>query len=196
MPASTMQHLSIRTMLSGLFHLPLRPTPAAAAAASHSSARPFSLSPAILAKKKGRPTVDRRITLIRHHLYHPTKLTPRPLRFSRNRALRHWTIRRAWSVFSSKRRQEHQLELERQYNAMRAACEELRTGLGDGGRLFRRAMMKTGVWSIPERGEGHGVPIEYSRGLSQWVGGKAVGGAASGDAEAAARQAQQCPKRR
>ncbi|RMD40516.1 hypothetical protein DV735_g4606, partial [Chaetothyriales sp. CBS 134920] len=132
-------------------------------------------------------TLSLALALIRHHLYHPTKLTPRPLRFSRNRALRHWTIRRAWSLFTSKRRQEQQLELERQYNAMRAACEELRTGVGDGGRLFRRAMMKTGVWSIPERGEGHGVPIEYSRGLAEWVGGKAVGGASGGDPEAAGK---------
>ncbi len=52
---------------------------------------------------------------------------------------------------------------------MAAACEGLRVGVGDGGRLFRRAMMKNGVWSIPERGGG--VPLEYARGLSEWVGG-------------------------
>lgn len=53
---------------------------------------------------------------------------------------------------------------------MAAANEELRTGVGDGGRLFRKAMMKTGTWSIPERGEGCGVPIEYARGMVEWVG--------------------------
>lgn len=51
---------------------------------------------------------------------------------------------------------------------MAEANEELRTGVGDGGRLFRRGMMKTGTWSIPERGGG--VPIEYARPLTEWVG--------------------------
>jgi large subunit ribosomal protein L40 len=60
---------------------------------------------------------------------------------------------------------------------MRAACEELRVGIGDGGRLFRKAMMKTGLW-------GHGaVPIEYSvkDGMVDWIGGEAArGGRAKG----------------
>ncbi len=38
---------------------------------------------------------------------------------------------------------------------MRSACEELRIGVGDGGRLFRVAMGKKGVW--------RGVPVEYAR---------------------------------
>ena len=38
---------------------------------------------------------------------------------------------------------------------MRDACEELRTGVGDGGRLFRVAMEKKGIW--------RGVPVEYAR---------------------------------
>ena len=59
---------------------------------------------------------------------------------------------------------------------MHAACEELRVGVGDGGRLFRKAMMKTGTWSIPERGGG--VPIEYARGLVEWVG--STGGVGAG----------------
>jgi hypothetical protein len=63
----------------------------------------------------------------------------------------------------------------RQYQAMSAANEELRTGVGDGGRLFRRAMMKNGTWSIPERGGG--VPIEYARGMVDYVG--SVGGLGS-----------------
>ena len=51
---------------------------------------------------------------------------------------------------------------------MVAANEELRLGAGDGGKLFRRGMMKTGTWSIPERGGG--VPIEYARPMVDWVG--------------------------
>jgi large subunit ribosomal protein L40 len=39
---------------------------------------------------------------------------------------------------------------------MRAACEELRIGIGDGGRLFRKSMIKTGVFT-------KGPPIEYGR---------------------------------
>jgi len=64
----------------------------------------------------------------------------------------------------------------RQFQAMHAANEELRTGVGDGGKLFRRAMMKTGTWSIPERGGG--VPIEYARPLAEWVG--STGGLGAG----------------
>jgi hypothetical protein len=38
--------------------------------------------------------------------------------------------------------------------------------------LFRKAMMKTGVW-------GHGgIPIEYSRGMMDWVGSVGVGSGA------------------
>ena len=64
---------------------------------------------------------------------------------------------------------------------MNAANEELRLGAGDGGKLFRRAQMKTGVWSIPERGGG--VPIEYARGMSEWMGstgGLGAGGSGAG----------------
>ncbi|PNS17148.1 hypothetical protein CAC42_7202 [Sphaceloma murrayae] len=107
--------------------------------------------------------------LIRYFLQHP--LTPRPLRFSRNRYLRHWTIHRAWQVFRAKTRQLRELELERQYNSMREACEALRLMDGKGmrveegsveassakdvGRLYRIAMLKNDVWG--------GVPIEYAR---------------------------------
>jgi large subunit ribosomal protein L40 len=70
------------------------------------------------------------------------------------------------------------MELERQYHAMAAACEELRIGAGDGGRLFRKSMMKTGTWSTPERGGG--VPIDYARGMMEWVGGPGVGAGESG----------------
>ncbi|EOD43849.1 ring finger domain protein [Neofusicoccum parvum] len=100
---------------------------------------------------------------IRYHLMHPQ--VPRPLRFSRLRALRHWTIHRAWMLFKRKQRREQELELERQYNAMRAACETLRLMDERGmpgpetaknvGRLFRTSMIKEGTWD--------GVPIEYAR---------------------------------
>ena len=117
---------------------------------------------------------DKSIALIRYHLQHP--LTPRPLRFSRQRALRHWTIHRAWRLYQTKLRLSRELELEKQYNSMASACEALRLidnhGLtaedrmrlggesgGEGrdvGKLYRIAMLKeNGVWD--------GVPIEYAR---------------------------------
>lgn len=124
------------------------------------------------------------LALIRFFLHHPTTLTPRPLRFSRNRFLRHWTITRAWNLYRHKVKALRQLELERQYNAMRDANEELRVGAGDGGRLFRKAQMKTGIWGIggPNGNASRkgGVPIEYARGLVEWVG--STGGLGVGSA--------------
>lgn len=92
----------------------------------------------------------------------------------RTRYLRHWTIHRAWQLHQRRLRQSHELELERQYNSMREACEALRLidnhgltaedriKLGEPpeegkemGRLYRIAMLKRGVWD--------GVPIEYAR---------------------------------
>lgn len=64
---------------------------------------------------------------------------------------------------------------------MAAANEELRVGAGDGGRLFRKAQMKTGTWSIPERGGG--IPIEYARGMTEWVGSVGVVGGVGGKAK-------------
>lgn len=48
---------------------------------------------------------------------------------------------------------------------MRAACEELRVGAGDGGRLYRQAMTKKGVFGglKAEKGQEGGVPLEYAR---------------------------------
>lgn len=90
------------------------------------------------------------------------------------RALRHWTIHRAWQLYQSKLRQKRHNELLRQYNSMARACEELRLidnfGLtteerlkmgeppNEGkemGRLYRIAMLKKGMWDGP--------PIEYAR---------------------------------
>ncbi|KAH9810128.1 Mitochondrial ribosomal protein L28 [Teratosphaeria destructans] len=136
----------------------------------------FSTTAPMMKRNKGGQKTDMRITVIRYHLRHG--LTPRPLRFSRNRALRHWTIHRAWLLHQRKLAEQKQLELERQYNSMAAACEALRLidrdgltaedrmrlGAGgnkdggegkDMGRLYRIAMLKEGVWD--------GIPIEYAR---------------------------------
>ncbi|PSS20290.1 hypothetical protein M430DRAFT_49982 [Amorphotheca resinae ATCC 22711] len=125
-----------------------------------SQSKPFSTSPQLLARpSKKQPGKDPRITLIRYHLQHPK--TPRPLRLSRMRALRHWTIHRAWMLSRRKRLEKEEAELYRMYQSMHAACEELRTmdppGSKDAGRLYRIAMEKKGIY-------GHGgVPIEYAR---------------------------------
>ncbi|KAF2717082.1 hypothetical protein K431DRAFT_349869 [Polychaeton citri CBS 116435] len=143
-------------------------------------ANSFSTSQPQLARKRQGPKKDPKITQIRYHLQHP--LTPRPLRFSRNRALRHWTIHRAWQLYQYNLRRDRELELERQYNSMRYACEQLRLIDNNGltfeererlgvsheeasasggtkgkeeGRLYRIAMQKKGIWE--------GVPIEYAR---------------------------------
>ncbi|ORY14829.1 hypothetical protein BCR34DRAFT_479060 [Clohesyomyces aquaticus] len=153
---------------------------------------PFSTTAPLQKRQKGgKSGTDPRITQIRYHLFHP--LTPRPLRFSRLRFLRHWTIHRAWLLYLRKTRRAQELELERQYNSMRAACEALRlldesgnsvsaveaggqggeTGrLGqrgkEVGRLYRLAMMKrfgNKRGGVEGQGEGGqwGVPIEYAR---------------------------------
>ncbi|KAH8732429.1 hypothetical protein GQ44DRAFT_821705 [Phaeosphaeriaceae sp. PMI808] len=139
---------------------------------------PFSSTVRLQKRSKKGPGQDPRITSIRYHLYHP--LTPRPLHFSRTRALRHWTIHRAWLLFLRKRRWDEERELERQYESMRAACEHLRLldnngnrvdaheAGGEGpdpgtlgphgrevGRLYRSAMIKRGVWGS--------VPVEYGK---------------------------------
>ncbi|KAJ5577217.1 Ribosomal protein L28/L40 mitochondrial [Penicillium sp. DV-2018c] len=128
-----------------------QPGPVTAALQSTSS---FSTTSAMAARKRTGPTVDKRITLIRYFLHHP--LTPRPLRFSRNRYLRHWTIHRAWQLFKAQQRRKHELEMMRQWQSMHDACEELRTGAGDGGKLFRVSMNKKGVFTDL-------FPIEYAR---------------------------------
>ncbi|KAI4116722.1 MAG: hypothetical protein LQ345_002902 [Seirophora villosa] len=125
----------------------------------------FSTSVPVLARQTKGPKTDRRITMIRYHLHHPK--TPRPLRFSRLRALRHWTIHRAAQLHLHAQRRRQELELERQYNAMRAACEELRVGLDDGGRLYRQATTRKGLFGgVKMEGEivgNGGVPIEYAK---------------------------------
>ncbi|MCJ1435061.1 hypothetical protein MMC27_004431 [Xylographa pallens] len=153
----------------------------------------FSSTARTLARGKNQPKIDQRIStyspmattnqtkhpqacrtqnpanihlltaLIRYFLQHP--ITPRPLRLSRLRSLRHWTIHRAWQLYQFKLRAAENLELERQYFSMRNACEELRVGCGDGGRLYRQAMVKKGTYGglKAEKGREGGVPIEYTR---------------------------------
>ncbi len=61
------------------------------------------------------------------------------------------------------------MALERQYNAMRAAMEELRVGVPDGGKLYRRAMQRQGLFGGLKVGlqpgivANGGVPLEYAR---------------------------------
>lgn len=110
-------------------------------------------------KGKGRGNApDRRIKNIKVSM---PRAVPSPLRFARNRALRHWTIHRAWLLFQRKERERQAHELERMYRSMHNACEELRNTSGPGtreeGYLFRMAMLKHGMY-------GHNaVPIEYAR---------------------------------
>ncbi|MCJ1473783.1 hypothetical protein MMC13_002434 [Lambiella insularis] len=169
-----MQHSSLSSALAYAFQLPSRSNPfhqitrTLPLTRQHSSpwqqTSPFSTtSPAPARSNKNQPKPDRRVTLIRYFLQHP--LTPRPLRLSRLRALRHWTIHRAWQLYQAQMRAAENLELERQYFSMRAACEELRLGCGDGGRLYRQAMVKKGVYGglKADKGREGGVPIEYAR---------------------------------
>ncbi|KAI1410881.1 hypothetical protein F5Y13DRAFT_167029 [Hypoxylon sp. FL1857] len=89
------------------------------------------------------------------------RAVPAPLRFGRNRALRHWTIHRAWLLYQRKEREREQHELERMYRSMHDACEELRKtsgpGLRDEGYLYRVAMEKKRAYGH------HSIPIEYAR---------------------------------
>lgn len=48
------------------------------------------------------------------------------------RALRHWTIHRAWNLFRAKQRDANEKSLQRQYLSMKEACEALRL-LGEDG---------------------------------------------------------------
>ncbi len=90
----------------------------------------------------------------------PPRLPP-PLRFARNRYLRHWTIHRAWLLFRRREREAREATLMRQHQSMHAACEELRLtegpGTRDQGYLYRVAMEKKGVYGLK------GIPIEYAR---------------------------------
>lgn len=53
------------------------------------------------------------------------KKQPRRLKLSLEDLLRHNATTRAWALFQKNKRQEHQLQLEQQYNKIVEACEEL-----------------------------------------------------------------------
>jgi len=119
--------------------------------------RPRSIPPGNVPKQQARgmarkargkeaPQGDTRVRMIRYFLHHPAKHTPRPLKFGTMRMLRHWTIHRAWQLFQRSERMARERELERQYNKIRDACEELaRTD----GRLYRVAVAKKEVGTFP-----------------------------------------------
>jgi large subunit ribosomal protein L40 len=86
---------------------------------------------------------------------------PPPLRMARNRHLRHWTIHRAWNLFTWNQRRRRETVLMQQHNSMSKACEALRLTAGPDtrpeGYLYRVAMEKKGIYGLG------GVPIEYAR---------------------------------
>lgn len=85
------------------------------------SHRPFSTSVSLAAvvqgnkkkaggkKKKGK--VEEPDPRIRNLKISMPRKTPAPLRFARNRALRHWTIHRAWLLWQRKERERQEKEL-------------------------------------------------------------------------------------
>ncbi|RKF73082.1 hypothetical protein GcM1_245016 [Golovinomyces cichoracearum] len=112
--------------------------------------------------KNNQQKIDPRVTLIRYHMQHP--IMPRPLRLGRSRALRHWTIARAWDVWEKRKKRQVDLELQRQYQSIQMAMEALRNfddGSAvdgkEGSRLYRIALEKKGVYSTGS------IPIEYAR---------------------------------
>ncbi|KAK6586098.1 hypothetical protein PZA11_001155 [Diplocarpon coronariae] len=155
---------SVRNLSLSLSALPKPASFTSTCRIPHISTRPgqtraFSSTPARLKKDDKKSKIDPRITLIRYHMQHPQ--TPRPLRLSRMRSLRHWTIHRAWMLVRRKKAEAEEKELGRMYQSIHSACEELRKigvpGTKDVGRLYRIAMEKKGIFK-----QG-GVPIEYAR---------------------------------
>jgi large subunit ribosomal protein L40 len=61
-------------------------------------------------KGKGADGPDPRIINLKSSM---SRAVPAPLRFARNRALRHWTIHRAWMLYQRKERERQAHELER-----------------------------------------------------------------------------------
>ncbi|KAK3398461.1 hypothetical protein B0T20DRAFT_461166 [Sordaria brevicollis] len=121
----------------------------------------FTRGPATGKKNKGPKQMDPRIiNILRHFAVLSPKRIPPPLRFGRNRYLRHWTIHRAWLLFRRQQREQRERILMQQYQSMSNACEELRNTEGPGtretGYLYRIAMQKHGVYGFKS------IPIEYA----------------------------------
>lgn len=125
---------------------------------THESASPPSPRASASVRKQLTNGDDPPPGMIRYFLFHPAEHTPRPLKFGTMRALRHWTIHRAWQLFRAQQRAARSRELERQYNSIRAACEALKlvaddggepSAEEDGGRLYRVALGKKDVGTFP-----------------------------------------------
>lgn len=97
-----------------------------------------------MSKKKNTNKSHFSVEMIDYTLAHT--LTNRPLKFSYMRNLRHWTIMQAWQRFKHNQKKERELELERQYNKIHEACEELKKV---DERLFRVATDRKGVGYFP-----------------------------------------------
>ncbi|KAK6538773.1 hypothetical protein TWF694_010342 [Orbilia ellipsospora] len=114
----------------------------------HNALQSLSISPTQVRtyarKKKNKKEGDPKIDLINYTLAHP--IGGRPFKFSYMRNLRHWTIKQAWLLFKHKQKRERELELERQYNKIHDACEELKRC---DERLYRIAIDKKGVGTFP-----------------------------------------------
>ncbi|KAF3917805.1 hypothetical protein ABW20_dc0104463 [Dactylellina cionopaga] len=95
-------------------------------------------------KRKGKEQKDTKIQMIDYALAHP--IGGRPFKWSYVRNLRHWTIQQAWLLFKHKQKEQRELELERQYNKIHEACEELKRC---DERLFRIATDRKGVGTFP-----------------------------------------------
>ncbi|KAI0163541.1 hypothetical protein BJ166DRAFT_526615 [Pestalotiopsis sp. NC0098] len=138
---------------------PFTTTPCATAKAGGGKGKPSSGNKPGKKKKKDKGAQpDPRIKNLK--LSMPRKV-PAPLRFGRNRHLRHWTIHRAWLLWQRQEREREENELMRMYQSMASTAEELRQTSGPGtrdeGYLYRVAMEKKGLF-------GHNaIPIEYAR---------------------------------
>ncbi|KAM3085950.1 hypothetical protein ACMFMG_003001 [Clarireedia jacksonii] len=111
MPPQTLTSPLFR-LLTPLLQSTSRTAPSISALIPQAQSRTFTNTAST--PKKANPQAkkgDPRISLIRYHLQHPE--TPRPLRFSRLRALRHWTIHRAWMLLRRKKREAEEAELYR-----------------------------------------------------------------------------------
>jgi len=88
--------------------------------------------------------MDRKIKMIEYASVHP--LTPRPFKFGYMRNLRHYIIMQAWYLYKHKQKHQRELELERQYNKVHEACEELRKC---DEKLYRIAIDRKGIGYFP-----------------------------------------------
>ncbi|KAK6349154.1 hypothetical protein TWF730_009908 [Orbilia blumenaviensis] len=96
------------------------------------------------ARKRKKELKDPKIQMIDYALAHPKG--GRPFKWSYIRNLRHWTIQQAYLLFKHKQKAERERELERQYNKIHDAVEELKRC---DERLYRIATDMKGVGTFP-----------------------------------------------